>query len=357
MSVAVRIVTQQQTLSALHYPHAEPPAPGQTIEVAPGLYWLRMPLPWALDHVNAWLLRDGEGWIAVDTGCGSDETRALWERVFDSALEGLPIKSVIVTHFHPDHVGLASWLTERFGANFWMTAAEYLTGQALLQNLSLYSNEAIGEMFRRHGLDDAHLSSLINRDETYRRNVADLPPSFRRLKNGDQIDIDGRIWRVMVGYGHAPEHASLYCASNNILIAGDMVLPRISPNVSVWPAEQDGDPLRLFLESLECFAELPRETLVLPSHGKVFRGLHARLRQLQEHHRDRFDELLAFCAVPRTSAEAVSVLFQRALDDHQWFFAMGEAIAHLNYLLARKKLRRDEGADGVYRFTRAEMAL
>lgn len=331
------------------YPYAEIPAPGTALEIATGVYWLRMPLPWALDHINVWLLRDDEGWIVVDTGYGSEETRTLWEGIFDTVLGGEPIKAVIATHFHPDHVGLATWLVKRFGASFWMTATEYLTGHAILQNANHFSNDAIAALFRRHGLDEARLAEITNRNNNYARGVGELPASFMRLMEGDLLSIGSCAWRVIIGHGHAPEHATLYCEALGLLIAGDMVLPRISPNISVWPVEPEGDPLRLFLASLARFDELPARTLVLPSHGEVFKGLQPRLREIEDHHRRRLIDLLACCAKPQTAAETVPILFRRELDSYQWFFAMGEAIAHLNFLLAQKKLQRNEDG-GVYRF-------
>src|SRR3970282_1122834 len=122
-------------------------------------------------------------------------------------------------------------------------------------------------------------------------------------------------------------------------------------NVSVWSIDPEGDPLRLFLESVARYRELPKDVLVLPSHGKPFRGAHTRVAQREKHHQARFGELKqALQEKPKTAAELLGVLFRRSLDAHQTFFAMGEAIAHLHYLYYAGQARRAVGADGVVRY-------
>lgn len=334
----------------LDYPHAELPVPGGLIEVASGVYWLRMPLPFALDHINLWLLQDGDGWTIVDCGYASDETRALWEKIFAALPGGGEIQRLIVTHYHPDHIGLAAWLCQRFGLTPWISLSEFLTAHAASSSTPGYDKDDLVALFRQHGLDETRLQAMSARGNVYHRFVPELPAAFRRIRDGDDISINHRSWRVIVGFGHAPEHSTLYCEELGVLISGDMVLPRISTNISVGAAEPEGDSLRLFLESLEHYRDLPADTLVLPSHGKVFRGLHTRIDQLNLHHQRRLAELTAACNEPRSATELLPVLFQRELDIHQVYFAMGEAIAHLNYLMHRSQLQRISGADGVYRF-------
>ena len=339
--------------SVLEYPQAKPPAGGETVEVAPGVHWLRMPLPFALDHINLWLLEDGDDWVFVDCGIGDEATRALWERIFAGSAAGRPVKRLIVTHHHPDHAGLASWLTERTGAEFWMPQAEYLAAHAMRDGQAGYGFDHVVAMFVRNGLTGEKLELMKQRRSNYRSRVPAFPSSYRRLMEGQVHRIGGRGWRVIMGYGHAPEHAALYCEELGVLISGDMVLPKISTNVSVWANEPEGNPLALFLESISRHAELPARTLVLPSHGLPFRGLRERVAQLEEHHRLRLAELYEVCETPKAAADVLATLFRRRLDTHQLFFAMGEAMAHLHLLHGEGRLKRSLDADGVLRYLRS----
>jgi glyoxylase-like metal-dependent hydrolase (beta-lactamase superfamily II) len=349
------ILAQLPVVSALEFPFAEAPAPGALRSVAPGVHWLRMRLPFALDHINLWLLEDGDGWTLVDTGLGDAPTRAQWEELLAGAAGARPVRRVLVTHFHPDHTGNAGWLCERFGAPLWMTQGEYLTAHAVRGGTAGFVPEATLALFRAHGLDEARLSLVGGRGNQYARYVSELPGHYRRIVDGETILVGGRAWRVIDGYGHAPEHASLYCESLRLLISGDMLLPTISTHVGVWPTDPDGDPLGLFLRSIGRYRELPGDTLALPSHGLPFRGAHARVTQLEAHHEARLAELLRACAEgPRSAADVLELIFRRPLDAHQLFFAMGEAIAHLHCLERAGRLRRTRGADGVTRFALAK---
>ncbi len=348
--------------SQLHYPFGEQlPAVGTTLEVAPGVRWLRMPLPFALDHINLWLLRDREaesgreGWTIVDCGIASDTTRAAWEQVFANELQGLPVLRVIVTHMHPDHIGLAHWLTERWDARLWISATDWNAARLASQSTTGFGGEAAAAFMASHGLSDPDaVEKVRKRSNYYASMVPQVPLRFRRLMEGDELRIGEHDWRCHAGHGHAPEHISLHCRALRLLISGDMVLPRISTNVSVIDLEPEGNPLPLYLASIERLRVLPADTLVLPSHGKPFRGLHARIGQLAAHHDERFDAVLEACAAaPQTAASLLPVLFRRTLDLHQTTFAMGESIAHLNALWHAGRLRRTLDAEGVYRFSPA----
>ncbi len=349
--------------NAIHYPLADKiPEVGSSIELAPGVRWLRMRLPFALDHINLWLLRDQlngvEGWTIVDCGIANDETKAAWEQIFATQLEGLPVLRIIVTHMHPDHVGLSQWLCEKWQAPLWISMTDYLTAQWLSHK---EGGAAIGaragsggsaDHFQRHGLIAAEdLEKIRARSNYYSNMVPGVPRQYRRIMDGEMISIGGRQWKVIMGFGHAPEHASLYCQELGLLISGDMLLPRISTNVSVYDADPDADPLGLYLGSLERYLPLPDDTLVLPSHGKPFTGMKPRIAQLIAHHDARLADTLDACKKPATAREVVPVLFKRDLDIHQLTFAMGEAIAHLNYLLRRGRLHRRLYDDGVLRFS------
>lgn len=348
----------------LHYPLGDTlPAPGRAVEVGPGVKWLRMGLPFALNHINLWLLRDEldgpsgpvAGWTVVDCGIDQAESRQQWEEVFAHELDGLPILRVLVTHMHPDHIGLAHWLCERWNTPLWISATDYYVARMGIQTgpgLGFDTGRA-ADFFAAHGLTDpASLAKLRARDRYYPNMVPALPHSFVRLLDGHDVRIGGRDWRCIAGYGHAPEHIALYSEALQVLISGDMVLPRISTNVSVYDAEPEADSLKLFLSSLRRYDALPASTLTLPSHGKPFTGLHARLGQLHDHHRDRLAEVLQACrARPSSAADILPVMFTRPLDLHQTTFALGEVVAHLNTLWLRGELRRERGADGVYRFS------
>ncbi|TAK46274.1 MAG: MBL fold metallo-hydrolase [Betaproteobacteria bacterium] len=340
--------------SPLEFPFASLPAPGAAIAVAPGMHWLRMPLPFDLDHINLWLLEEEGGWTLIDSGLGNKATRALWEQVIAQVLGGRPLKRIVVTHYHPDHAGNAAWLSRRFGARLWMTRAEFLTAHAVLHGAASFSAEASAALFRANGLDEQGTAMLLQRGDLYRKLVPEFPLEHRRLMHGSSVRLGGRDWQVLVGYGHAPEHASLYCRELNVVVSGDMLLPKISTNVAVRPIDPSGDPLRLFLESIRQYGQLDAQVLVLPSHGVPFRGAQARVAALEAHHAARLDELQAACrAAPRSAAEVLEVLFRRRLDSNQIFFAMGESIAHLHYLHYAGRLRRATGSDGVIRYAGA----
>jgi len=350
--------------SQLDYPHGETMPPlGATLEVAPGVRWLRMVLPFALDHINLWLLRDRidgrEGWSIVDCGISSDTTRAAWERVFANELDGLPVLRVIVTHMHPDHVGLSHWLTQHWSTDdhecrLWMSASDFNIAHAACMP-GVKGAVLSPEFARQHGILDADsLANLGQRSDYYTRLVPSMPERFRRLIGGDVLRIGDHDWTCHVGYGHAPEHISLHCPALGVLISGDMVLPRISTNVAVNESEPEGNPLARYLASLERMRALPADTLVLPSHGRPFRGLHTRVDQLVAHHDARFADVMSACAqAPQSAADLLGVLFARALDMHQTGFAMGESIAHLNALWHAGRLTRARDAQGVYRFSPA----
>ncbi len=339
-------------VGALSFPWSAAPAPAVAHEVVPGVCWLRMPLPFALDHVNLWLCKDRSEWVQIDTGLGNAATRSLWEQHFRTTLDNRPLARVIATHYHPDHVGNAAWLSRWWDCPVLMPEAEYLTAHAVAGDRAGYGTQATCELFRAHGLEEPHLGALMARGNAYLRGVPELPLSHQRLLAGDEITIGANRWRMIAGHGHSPEHAALYCAALGVLISGDMLLPKISTNVSVWSAEPEGDPLQRFLDSLDRFEELPPETLVLPSHGLPFVGIARRVAELRGHHRARLGELeAAGSTAPVTANQAVPVLFRRELDVQQRLFAMGEAIAHLNHLWRAGRLERT-AVDGIFHFSR-----
>jgi glyoxylase-like metal-dependent hydrolase (beta-lactamase superfamily II) len=287
----------------------------------------------------------------IDCGVATDATRTAWETIFTAHLQGLPVLRVIVTHYHPDHIGLADWLCTRWNAPLWMTTGEYAFARMVSAGLPGADGGAMVPHFQRHGVNDSDmLVKLQARINHYAKLVPSIPLAYRVMHDGQDLRIGAHEWRVITGVGHSPEHASLYCADLKILISGDMVLPRISTNVSVPAIEPEANSVQLYLDSLERYRHLPEDVLVLPSHGKPFRGLHTRINQLAGHHAERLAEVVAACASPQTAADIVPIMFRRALDAHQLSFALGEALAHLHKLWFDGVLQRTTGADGVIRF-------
>ena len=357
--------------SQLDYPFGETlPEAGQALAVAPGILWARMLLPFQLNHVNVWLLRDEmpdhasgavrQGWSIVDCGIDDPATRANWQRIFETALDGLPVLRVIVTHMHPDHIGAAHWLCERWQAPMWISATDFNIARLASSASAGFGGPLSAAFMARHGMaaDPDAVGKVRSRTSYYRNLVPAVPDTYRRLLGGQTIALGAGAarsdWMCHVGYGHAPEHMSFHGAAEGVLISGDMVLPRISTNVSVVDVEPEADPLRLYLESIEAMRSIDAGVLVLPSHGRPFRGLHTRIDQLRDHHQARFADVLHACAeAPQSAFDLVPVLFQRALDLHQMTFAIGESIAHLHALWLRGRLTRQIDAGGVIRFRTA----
>jgi len=346
-------ITDSQRLQAqLRYPCGDVPDPGVIKNVAPGIFWLRMPLPFQLNHINLWLIEETNGWTIVDTGINTDATRELWEKIFAQQLRGKPVIRVVATHLHPDHVGLAGWLCERWNAPLLMTLGEYMSAVAA-RNDVIENEDTRAAHLRRNGVPDDSIPLFHRHKGGYAKGVAPLPPAFQRLIHAHPITLGGHRWDVVVGRGHAPEHASLWCPELNVLIAGDQVLPKISTNVGVWPNEPFADALTWFLDGFSRFRRLPADALVLPSHGFPFVGMHTRLDQLVAHHDARLNDITA--AIARTGTrgstgwDMVPVLFPRHLDNNQVVFAFGETLAHLHCLETRARVKRTV-VDGVHRF-------
>lgn len=332
----------------LHFPFPAPPEPGGLTEVAPGLFWVRLPLPFRLDHVNVYLLEDGPGYAAIDTGIGDAPTQEAWAGLLDGFLRSRPLTRVIVTHFHSDHAGMAGWLCERSGVPLLMSQTEYLTSLTLLLDPAALASEPYRGFFRGEGLDADTTEKLLNLGQRYLRMVTGLPRTFRRLIAGETLQVGARRFEVLTGGGHSPEQVMLYCAADRLLLAADQVLARISPNIGVQAMDPQGDPLGIYLRSLAALKRrLPADTLVVPGHNLPFTGLHARLDELAAHHEGRCAAIFEACAQGgRTAADLVPVVFRRPIDDpHQMGFAFSEVLAHVNLMRRRGRLR---AADGRY---------
>lgn len=328
----------------LTYPFGSPPEPGRSIEIAPGVLWMRMPLPFALTHINVWALRDGEGWAIVDCGVQTEPTLAAWRALLaeDGSLQGRPITRVFATHMHPDHVGMAGWLTRQFDCPLWMTPLEYMTCRVLAADTGREAPADGIRFYRRAGWTADDLATYQARFGGFGKLIHRLPDSFHRLSDGDRIRIGDHAWEVVVGRGHSPEHASLYCRELRLLISGDQVLPRISSNVSVYPTEPAADPLADWLDSLAIIRQrVADDVLVLPAHNEPFHGLHLRLGQLEESVASGLAKLRECLAEPRRVVDVFGALFRRPItqEPHLLSLATGESLAHLHYLVGRGEAR------------------
>lgn len=357
----VRKMPRRRASAVLDYPFEAPAADGESaVAVAPGILWLRQPMPMALDHINVYLLQDrdadGACWTLVDTGLNTARSREVWEVIARRHLGGLPIRRLICTHAHYDHAGLAAWIGERFGAAMYMTHGEYFVMRGLMGSPPPEPLPASDRQFyARAGMDDAAIDAMfaaLRRDPF----LPPVPGSYRRLREGDLLRIGERDWQVVVGEGHSPEHACLYCPAERILISGDQLLPRITSNVLVSSIEPEANPLQLWLASLDRLDRLAaQDTLVLPSHERVFRGLHARVEELRAHHRQQFDLLrgeLARCGAA-TALALMRVQFPRLRHAADELMALGETLAHLSWMRHEGQLRRVLDDDGCYRFSLA----
>jgi glyoxylase-like metal-dependent hydrolase (beta-lactamase superfamily II) len=312
------------------------PDDGALAQVADGVFWLRMPLPFSLDHINLWVLDGGDHWAIVDTGVNSPAVAAHWRALLEGPLAGKPVGRLIVTHYHPDHIGLAGWLSRRCQVPIEISRGEFLLARVLTLDVAEHPPEDVLLFYAAHGWPEEELSRLrTSAWGNFARGVSRLPTGYRRLRAGDALTIGGRVWEVVVGAGHSPEHVCLHCKADGLLISGDQVLPRITSNVSVYPTEPDADPLGDWLASIEALRSLPADTLVLPAHNEPFLGLHDRLDQLSADHLGKLERLQAFLETPRSAYGCFETLFGRAIGSAEIQMATGEAIAHLNWLARR----------------------
>lgn len=341
----------------LDYPHGDVrPELAEAIQVAPGIEWVSMPLPFSLKFINLWLIDDGDSWTIVDTGMPLKETRSAWKALLDTRVTPeKPLKRVMVTHMHPDHVGCAGWLCYKYGAELWMSRLEYTTCRMLVSDTGREAPQAGIDFYRRAGWNDAQIDNYKERFGGFGRGVSQMPDSFRRLADGDTLQMAGETWQVVMGNGHSPEHSCLYCPALNVVISGDQLLPRISSNVSVHPTEPEADPLLDWMMSCEkLLAHLPEDVLVLPAHNEPFRGAHARLRHLIDGHETALSRLKGRMQKgPLTVMDTFTSLFGRAIKTDEVGMASGEAIAHLNCMIHRGEVVRIAGEDGVDRYALA----
>ncbi len=346
----------------LSYPWPSHVQRGVTREVAPGVRWVTMPMGGSLTHINLYLLEDFDGWYVVDTGLNNQETLDLWHDVFRAELGSKRIKGVICTHMHPDHIGLAKAITDEYQCPLYMTRAEYYQARAFGGSGGGHHHSAwLGKQFyMRAGMELNYLEQLAqmwSKRSNDGMSMGEMPSGYQRLEHSDILSIGGRDWRIVVGEGHSPEHACLYCPELKVMLSGDQILPVITSNVSVHPTEPEANPLKVWMESHDKFLKTPDDTLILPAHNLPFHGVRARLRQLIDHHDDRMLAIEEACVEPQIAKDLLPVLFSRQLDPRQTMMALGEAIAHLHLLMFRSRIERTLHDDGRYRFRSIDPSL
>ena len=344
----------KNTREEVEYCFSDIPEAGCVVEIEDGLLWIRMPLPMALDHVNVYAAHGSAGWTIVDTGFDTSRTRDLWRGLLAGPLSGAGIDRVIVTHHHPDHVGLAGWFKSEVGAEIVSTRTAWLTARMLTLDEQRFPTREMLEFYRAAGMAQERLERRAKeRPFNFADCVYPLPLGFTRLQEGDSIRIGEGDWTALIGGGHAPDHATFWRSDQPLVIGGDQFLPDISPNIGVYASEPDADPLGDWLESCERFLGLDcQRHLVLPGHKRPFRGLPGRLRSLLSYHRECLDRLLDALKEPKTAEECILPLFRRKIGDGEYGLALAESLAHLNRLLAVGVAERARGSDGAWMWSR-----
>lgn len=320
----------------LDHPFRDPPAPGTLLEVADGVLWTRLDLPFRLDHVNIHLLRDDDGWVVMDAGIANRETKAAWESLLNGALAGERITGLLVTHHHPDHIGLAGWLCEKLEIPLMTSRTAYLSSNFLYNSPDLMAASDYSRFYASHGMPDEIAALVSTQGHDYLRMMSEPPFTYRRLAHGDTLTIGGRDFRVMCGDGHCAEQVMLHLPEAKLFFAADQVIEKISPNISVMAYEPEGDPLGGFLRSLDDIRQdVPDDSLVLAGHRLPFYGLHERIEELKSHHRQRLQAITDAARCQAVSAaDVIPLLFHRAMSPHEMSFAFSEALAHMNHLSA-----------------------
>lgn len=355
-------IIRPESFDTITYPIEERPARGKLQAVAPGVYWLAMPMSGSLAYINLYLLKDHQGWWIVDTGLANKATSEVWQEVFDNELGGQPVIGVICTHMHPDHVGQAMAITDRFRCPLYMTQGEYYQARTFANSGGNSQSGWIGERFyTQAGMPTDYLQQLAKISESRESEGMSMPTmvqGFERLQDGQILHIGDTDWQIVVGSGHSPEHACLYSSALKVLISGDQILPIITSNVSVHPTEPNANPLKNWMDSHDHFLEvIPADTFILPAHNLPFFGVKPRLRDLINHHEDRMLAIEEACVEPQIAKDLLPVLFARKLDSRQMMMALGEAIAHVHLLIHRNRLQRLEAEDGVFRFHSVDPSL
>ena len=324
------------------------PIPLEPIEVAEGILWFRLPMPIALDHINIYLLDDGDSWVLIDTGLGDTKSIEIWTNILKKYLSKRPIQKIIGTHFHPDHVGLAGWLIERTDAEFWMTQIEWLSARQAYLTVDSGFSQVMSAFYKKANLKPDLIKIYEDIGNDYRSMVTPIPLEYERIEHSTSFKIGDRVWKPVFGSGHSPDHVSFYCEKDRIMLGGDMLLPRITPIIAVWWQEPNADPLKGYIEFLETLESIGSDALILPAHNRPYKELQTRVADLIFHHNERLEITYEACKNENSAEAIMQELFIRKLDPFQTRFAIGETIAHINNLLKKGTLKRRLDDDGVY---------
>ena len=333
----------------------ELPSATTPIEISEGILWFRFPMPIALDHINIYLLEDNDGWVLIDTGMADPVSIETWEIILKKYTAKRPIIRIIGTHFHPDHVGLAGWLLDRIDAEFWMSQIEWLSARQAYLDAEEVSLVNMRKFYDLAGLGTSEKNLYYEIGNDYREMVSPIPSVYKRIEKETIFLIGGRTWQPIFGSGHSPDHVTLYNKKDQIVLGGDMLLPRITPIIAVWWQEPDGNPLDGYLKFLEGIEVATEETIVLPAHDLPYKGLLTRIKDLIQHHQNRLEITFECCSETVTASCIMKALFRRDLDAFQTRFAIGETIAHINYLLHKKEISRHLSQDHSYLYQKNKL--
>ena len=339
-------------MTTIRYPWDQPPNNGEIREIAEGIIWLRLPLPMKLDHVNIYILDDGDGWTLIDTGMKTRKVIGMWQNLIDNILSGKPIKRVIATHHHPDHVGLHGWFVEHYGAEYVSTQVAYLTARMLTLDTQETYLESQISFYRKAGMrSDLFEARKSERPFNFSDIVHPIPIGFKQISEGDKIEMGGRTWDIRVDHGHAPDHATFWSCDDRLVLSGDQIIPSISSNIGVYPTEPDANPLKEWMISCERLKQFSKgDQLALPGHKLPFSGMPLRLTQLLENHNGALDRLRLDLKTPKTAGEVMPAIFKRNIEDSEYSLGLVEALAHCNYLWHAGEIRRSLDDDGAYRW-------
>lgn len=338
---------------ALEYPFGNNAQLAQAELLRTGVYRLAIPLPGALsmEHINTWIVDEGDSWSLVDCGYDFSPARQAWQGLERTLFAKKPVNRIVVTHHHVDHSGLAGWLSNRYGAAIYMAEAEFNARCQVFLRQGLWSREEGIDFFERAGLTAVEYETVANWLEFNIQGFDRPIGRYRTLDGLDHLSIGEHAWQVITVRGHSPAHTCLYCENLGVLVAGDNLLPSLAAFVGIEPGDSLAfDPLGRFLSDVKQLKELPADTLVLPAHGAPFIGLHNKLEQVEQHYRALLEKVLCACAEPSTVMAITRRFFPERIIQKNPFFTVAKVAAVVNHLLAQRQLEWLPGSEKPYLF-------
>lgn len=330
-------------------------APGslEPVEILPGILWLRVDQPFALDHVNCYLVEDYGGWTLIDTGIGGAIGSRQWAAVLDGPLRGIRITRILTTHAHPDHIGAAGWLSRRFDAVTYSNTDELARLRHMLRSVDQAGIGRNVDFYHMHGLKGEAAAALSMQDHRYADYVDELPADIRHLATCDVLDIGGRQFAIIAGRGHSPCGMLYLALDGTVCFSGDQILSSITPLIGIWAENIGENPLEDYVSFLASVPQqIPDDALVLGGHQAPFREAGARALSIRRHHEERCAAIRSLCGEEgRSAADLIPVLFPWAKGEMSIGFAFGEVLAHMHYLTERGELATSRAGDGTIQFT------